>query len=599
MYPMDTVGRVNWPASPHRQRRALVVVDVVESVRLMQQHEADVIDRWRGFVAEVREQVLAPRAGRLVKSLGDGMLLEFDATGPALAAALDLQRRIAAWNRGRDPAAWLCLRAGVHVADVVVDDTDVYGSGVNLAARLASLAAPGEIVASDDVHAAAVPGLDPDFEDLGLCHLKHLAEPVRAYRLLQTTPPDGAARLPADALDRRPVLAVLPIALRGGADAQSLTLADVLSDGIAMRLCASPHVRLISRLSVQALRGRDLALTAFGQLLGARYVLSGRMDLPGARFVATLELAEVASGDVLWMDRVHGAADDLLQPDDPHTQQVAEGALQALAEAELRRVRTLPLPSLEGYAMQVGASMLMHRPALPDFLRAREVLDELIERHPRAPSPRAWLAQWHVLRATRGISREPASEAARAIEQTRRALDADPGSAFALTMEAFVACHLQGDLDLADRRLDDALALNPNEALAWLVRCVAQGFRGNGEAAWAAAQRALALSPLDPQRHYFDALAASAAVAAHRLDDAVRLAQRSLRGNRNHLPTLRALAVAQAERGDLDAARLTALRVLELEPRFTLRDYLARGPRGAEATRERYAQAMRRAGVPD
>jgi adenylate cyclase len=579
-----------------RARRAIVVVDVVESVRLMQADEAGTIQRWRQFINEVRTQVLPAYEGRLVKSLGDGMLLEFQTVPHALAATIALQQRVDAHNEGHDPATRLFLRAGVHLTDVVVDELDLFGSGVNLAARLASLAPPGDIVVSEEVHAVALPGLDPEFEDLGLCHVKHLPQPLRAYRLRRAS--QAASAPPPAEIDALPVLAVLPFSHTSN-DPGALTWADLLCDSLVLRLCASQHVRVISRLSTQALRGRELTLPAIGALLGVRYVLSGRIHLAGGRFVVSAELADTHSAEVLWLGRVSGAAADLLQPDDGHSHELSHAVLQALAEAELRRVRTMPLPTIEGYAMQVGASMLMHRPAATDFVRAGAVLEQLIERHPRAPTPRAWMAHWHVLRGTRGLTDNPRAEAARAIEHTRRALDADPGNAFALTMEAFADCHLLGDLDAADQRLDEALAINPNEALAWLVRCVVQGFRGEGEAAWNAAQRALALSPLDPQRHYFDALAASAAVAAQRLDDAVTLAERALRANRNHLPTLRALTVAQAERGELDAARATARRVLELDPSFTLRAYAARGPRGAEATRRRYVEAMRLADLPN
>ena len=600
-----TPEETSWPEL-HRERRALVVVDVVESVRLMQAHEADVIDRWRRFVNEVRTQVLPAHGGRLVKSLGDGMLLEFENVPSAVAAAQDLQRRAAALNVERDSDRAMHLRVGVHACEVVVDQLDLYGAGVNLVARLATLAGPGEIVVSEDVAAAAVPGLDPDLEDLGLCYVKHLTQPIRAFRLLHHTEPqrrgvglgDRVPTLPqADLIESRTTLAVLPFVTRGGAR-RALALGDVLADSLVARLCASSHVRVISRLSTALLRGRELGLVDTGALLGARYLLSGHIELIDARFVLSVELADAVNCEVLWTDRALGQPADLLEPDDPHSQRLAGGVLEAVMEAEVRRVRTVPLPTLEGFAMQTGASVLMHRATLPEFRRARELLDELVERHPRAPSARAWLAQWHVLRATRGLIDNPAAEANHALQQTRRALDLDPENSFALTMEAFAQCHLLGDLEAAELRLDQALEVNPNEALAWLVRCVVQGFRNEGDAAWASAQRAISLSPLDPQRHYFDSLAASAAVAARRLDDAVLLARRSLQGNRNHLPTLRALTVALAESGDLDAARAAAQRVIELDPDFTVRNYVSRGPRGAEATRQRYAEALLHAGLP-
>ena len=165
-----------------------MVVDVVESVRLMQAHEADVIDRWLRFVNEVQTQVLPARGGRIVKSLGDGLLLEFELVPSAAAAALDLQRRITPHNANRGADAAIMLRAGVHVAEVVTDERDIYGSGVNLAARLATLAGPGEVIVSDQVHAMLVPGIDADVEDLGDCFLKHIEGPIRAYRLGAAVP---------------------------------------------------------------------------------------------------------------------------------------------------------------------------------------------------------------------------------------------------------------------------------------------------------------------------------------------------------------------------------------------------------------------------
>src|SRR5580765_3487201 len=180
--PDPTPEPIDWPELS-RQRRAIVVVDVVESVRLMQANEADVIDRWRRFVNEVRTQVLPAHGGRLVKSLGDGLLLEFGTVPAAVAASLDVQRRIMPFNVGRDANAVMGLRIGVHVAEVVVDALDIYGAGVNLAARLADLAAPGEIAASAEARDALAEGVDADLHDLGECFLRRIDEPVRAYRI--------------------------------------------------------------------------------------------------------------------------------------------------------------------------------------------------------------------------------------------------------------------------------------------------------------------------------------------------------------------------------------------------------------------------------
>lgn len=166
-----------------RARRTIVVADVVESVRLMREHEDDVIDRWRRLVNDVRADVLPKHAGRLVKSLGDGMLLEFEQTPRALAAAFEVQRHVVGLNRALAEDRFIRLRIGLHVAEVVTDELDVYGAGVNLAARLAGVARPGGVAASVEAVDELLPGVDALLEDAGLCYLKHLDEPVQVYHL--------------------------------------------------------------------------------------------------------------------------------------------------------------------------------------------------------------------------------------------------------------------------------------------------------------------------------------------------------------------------------------------------------------------------------
>ena len=578
-----------------RAQRTIVVVDVVESVRLIEQDELGVIDRWRHFVNEVATEVLPKHGGRLVKSLGDGLMLEFASVPPAVAAALDLQRRIANYNSDEVREAAILLRIGAHVADVVVDNLDVYGSGVNLAARLGTLAGPGEIVVSALVRDRLVPGLDADVEDLGDCYVKHLTTPIRAFRIGAVGTPaerrvgERAAALPL------PSVAVIPF--EDSASPHDVT-GDWIADRVIARLSVHPMLRVISRLSTAAVRARGGSVEQVGAWLNAVYVVSGRVRVAGAAVLLAVEIADARTAEVLWAEQLRSSSGDIIDPDSELVERLAIAITSTVVATETRRAGAMPLPSLESFSLQLAATALMHRASGGEFARARDLFEHLIERHPRASAPRAWLALWYVLRVTRGLVVDPIQEAARALDLTRRAIDADPQCSLALAAEGFVQCHMRRDLDAANERLEAALAINPSESLAWLFRCVVQGFRGEGEAAVESADRALALSPLDPIRHYYDSLASSASLAACRLDRAIELADRSLRVNRNHVPTLRVLAIAQSESGQDDAARRTVLRVLELEPGLTLRGYLARAPRGGEATRERYAQALGRAGVP-
>lgn len=569
-----------------RARRAIVVVDVVESVRLMQEDEDGFIDRWRRFVHEVRTEVLPTHGGRLVKSLGDGMLLEFERVPQAMAAALRLQT-IAGQL---DP---LPLRVGVHVSDVIVDELDLYGTGVNLAARLATLARPGEVVISTDVREGLLPGVDVRLQDMGECYVKHLPEPVRAFRI--AAPDNDAAPPPAVASDGlRPTIVVLPFHAEDGA-----ICADLLTEALTAGLSHSPALNVISRLSSLALRGRADSLRIAGSALRADYVLSGRVVHDAQRFTAVAELADVKSGAVVWAHSGGASISGLLAWQCPLVGALIEGTTQAVLSHVLQRVRGSELPSLETYALLFGGVTLLHRMSRRDFDRAHDLLQAAAERAPRHPGPQAWLAQWHVLRAQQGWVSNAQETAGRARDCAQRALDANPEDSLALTMDALVHVHFLRRLDEAAALYEKAVTVNPNDSLAWLHKGMLHAFRGQAEAGVTDTERALTLSPLDPMKYYYDSLAASAAATAGRYERAIELAERSLAVNCLHTSTLRVLAFSQTLNGQGDAARATVRRLLTLEPDFTVQRFLSRAPGADFEVGRRFAHALREAGVPE
>jgi len=579
-------------------RRAILVVDLVESVRLMQAYEADVIDRWRRFVAEVRQAVLPRHEGRLVKHLGDAMLMEFETVDHALAAAFDIQQRIGAYNVARAPEAAMHLRQGLHVCDVLVDDLDVFGAGVNLSARLASLAQPGAIVVSPDVKEDLVPGLDAEFEDMGECWVKHLPTPVRAYRARRpaSAPEAGERAAPAPAAGTLlPRLAVLDFDVPSGAAA----LGSLVADELAGLFSVNGSVEVVSRLSTRARLRPDRAPLALLRHVNAAYGVSGSCRQTGGAITLHVELLSVATDTVVWSDEYRGRQRDLLAAPGDALQAMVSAAIAALSAHETRRARMLPIASLESYALLVGGVTLMHRLSLADFERGRELLEAVSERVPRHPDAHAWLAKWHILRAHQGWSADPAASASRADDSAKRALDHDPECSLALTIAGMVQTYFHRRLDRGEALYRQALAANPNDALAWLLKGTLHGFRGEGAEALHDTRRALALSPIDPMHYYYDALAASAAVSAGEYVQAVTLAERSLRANSQHASTLRVLAIAHSMRGDLDAARPVVERMLAIEPTFTVRRFLERAPGADYAIGKTFAEALRRAGVPD
>ncbi len=586
-----------------RVRRSVLVVDVVDSVRLMQAFETDVIDRWRRFLDEVVSTLLPLHGGRLVKSLGDGMLVEFETAPPAAAVAFEMHKRMQRYNQARPPQAQIRLRAGLHTSDVVIDKLDIFGPGVNIAARIATLAAPGEVVATVQVRDELVRGVDAEFEDLGELFVKGLEQSIHCWKISSPSgAPWAAAPQEPPTLSTPnvvvPRLAVMPLSVRGleGDDASA---GHLVADNLNLRLSRSAALRVISRLSSSALSERNLTAVEVARQLGVQYVVGGSVTRQGnARWRLCIEMADGGDGSLIWgrTDTVDPQA--LLEPDDDYSAELASGLLEAIATHQVQRLATHSLPSLQSYSLQLAGLRLMHRATRGDFERARSVLESLVDRHPMAPVPRAWMSQWWVLRTTRGLAASAHDGAAQALSHTRSALQTDPHCALALATQGFVECHMQRDLDAAEATLDRAIACNGNEALAWLYRSVVHGFRGQGEEAYRSAETASSLSPVDPQRHYFDALTASAAITAHRLERGLELARRALLVNRNHLPTLRALIVGLVESGDTQAAHPIGLRVLELNPSFTITGYVRDAPKGSEATRLRFAEAFALAGLP-
>lgn len=583
-----------------RHRSAMVVIDVVESVKLMQLDEAGVIQQWRRFVQHVKTDVLPCGQGRLVKSLGDGLLLEFHHVPDAVQAAMAMQHHCvhAAMQSGGRRFA-LRIRAGVHVAEVLRDELDLYGSGVNLAARLATLAAPGEIVVSAEVRDTLIDGLDADVEDLGECFLKHWSQPVRAFRLAPPTATAAGLGSSAGPLaDLRPTLAALPLEA-GSGDPVARGLADAMVDELIAGLSSARDLKVISRLSIMALQGRALAMPAVAAQLGADYLISGRLMVHQARMHVSLQLTDALVDSVLWADTLRCEVADLFEPGQRLALDLAARIVNAIVMHEAMRATAQPLASLRSYSLMLGAITLMHRSTRHEFEKARAMLEHLIEREHGHARPHAWLANWHALRVTQLRPGDSAEDVERALYHARQALVRDPGSSLALAIDGVLRMNLTKDFEVAQQRFDAALDSNPNEALAWLFKGVLHAFQGGGGRAEPAAERALSLSPLDPMRHYFDSLAATAALGDGLYQLAEQRALRSLRANRQHPSTYRALAIAQSMQGKHVEAAGTVRGLLQLSPGYCLRDFRQMSGFGKGPLADLFTDALAAAGLSD
>ena len=581
-----------------RVRRSIVVIDLVESVRLMEHHETELIRYWRQFVADVCRNILPPWGGKLVKSLGDGLLLTFGDTRSALSAAFEFHR----WIRQRPLGQGIevRLRIGIVAAEIVEDALDVYGTGVNLAARLASQAQPGQTLLTLAASEEITVGIDADVEDLGELYLKHLAKPVHcvACRPAGSTTAVLAAQRPFE--DLRPTLAIVPLACRDATDPGNV-IGDLVADEVTTLLSRCTEWRLISRLSAAA--GTAHAHRAPDQIarsLGADYLCTGSYARSGDQIQLQVQLSRWPGGEVVWGSSGRARLSDILAGQSDRVQSLGVDIAEAILGHGLETVSSTPLPQLHSHALMLGAMVLMHRARRSEFSRAVEVLDALASRHPRAAQPHAWRAKWHVLRVVQGWTADAEEDGRLALQAARQATDSDGRSALALAMQGLVHAYLRNDFEAASRSYDEALTLNPHESLALLLRGTMHAFMGNGAQAHLQTQQSLRLSPLDPLRYFYLSLSASAAVAAQRYDEAIALAQRSLQLNRLHCSTYRALAIAQSLAGQRDAARDTVRQLLRLDPIFTVTQFRTRFPGrdAAPAFTDVLADALGQAGVP-
>lgn len=582
---------------PLQQHKVVLVIDLVESVRLMAAHEAEVIERWHGFMAYAGEQIGAHQ-GRLVKSLGDGLLAEFDSAAPALRATQRLQTYFDDGNAQLPADRQMHLRAGLNASHLYVGEHDVYGHGVNLAARVAGLAGPGQVVVTAAVRDAIVDGMDGEVEDMGESYLKHWPEPVRTWRVWPTDRVgDGAARprlVEAVQEDLRPTIAVIPFDCRAGSTDHQV-IGELLADGVITQLSREGQLRVISRLSTTAFRGRQADLDQIQHHLAASFVLSGSYSVLGDKVVINAELCDARRNDVVWADRLVGPVEDLLQVDSQLIHQLTDASTEALMDATIRRAMVVPVPQLDSNALLLGGIALMHRSTARDLERSRELLEAVTDRHGRVATPWAWMAKWHILNIIQGRSADAPAEFRRAIDIADRALDLEPHSSLALAIKGHVQCHLGVDLDLSRQMLLQATDLNPNDHNAWLYAGFWSTMWGDPADAVRESERALELSPLDPQRFFIEMLVAHAYHAVNDLEKAIEMCRRSLRRNGYYLASLRLLMTALYESGKTEEARQVFGKILALQPGMTLSGFRSYGK--GSVGRERVAKAMEALGL--
>ena len=550
-------------------RTSPIAIEATRAILAVEQTQGAAMD-----LGTLKSTLRAATGGRghLVERRGDMLLFEFTEGSEAVNAGQAI----------RDESS----RIAVHMSAS-------RGEAKSDAAGLAAQIDPGQIVVTSDVCDTIVDGIDATILDLGDRPITSDGRMARLYRLVPVVD-FGRIEFATRIL---PAVAVLPFKGDPGdrlADLSGRYLADEINDALS----ASQELSVISRLSTARFAGSHLSIGAMSERLDADYALFGTCKQRGSDMELDIEMADVRSGRTVWRQSFSAPGATLAAERPALVDEVLSLTRGAILARELERSQTEPLETLDNYSLLAAAISLLHRTSPTSLQRGAEILDELVRRLPNHPLPLAWRAQMHLFRITLGISNGPAEEERVTLDEAAKALDLNPNCSIALATEAWVHLHLRKRFDIASDRLDLALRSNRSDATAWLLKGTMHAFRGDGALAVEATEQALRLSPLDPRKSYFESLAAAAYLSAGQPERAIAYAAQSLRVNRQHASTLRALIVAYVIAGRVDEARALVPDLLRLHPGLTVSNYLSRHPAAEFETGRIWANALRKAGLP-
>lgn len=582
-----------WAFDRLASRRAILFADVVESVRLFSRKGSGNIDRWHHYCDQVRQQTAPALRGRVVRTAGDSLLLDFESATQAVLAAFALHRQLGGCNPEQPGPDTMSLRIGLHLDDVVADQDDLWGSGVNLAARLATLPQPGQTVASAALRSELADGVVAHIQDMGLRYLKHIEEPVRAFLLSE---PGSQRSMPLpSAEDLRPSVAVVPfVALP--ADPEHDALGHAMADDIIASLSRHPGLRVLSRASTAAVRGQALELKRLRELLGASFLLTGQFYVRGKRVRLSAELCELRDGQVLWSGGVAGEVDALFEGQDELVPHLVAQVSQHVMAHELARVRSLPMDSLASYSLFLGAQGLLNSLVANEFQRSREALEHLTERHPRQAAPHAALTQWHVFKVLQGWTEDADAEVTRARRHAALAMDKDPLASRTWVADGTAKVFAERDFEGAGLSFHEAIRLDPHCATAWARLSECESEAGAHHQSLTSSVRAIELSPLDPHRFVYECYAARSCYKMGEYLLATDWARASVRGNAMHAVPHRILVASLWFAGQEVNARAAAADLLRLMPATRATDGLSAG--SLKPTITPFMRALHAAGVP-
>lgn len=590
-------------ARVERRLAAILAADIAGYSRLMGADEVGTLTALKAYRRDIVDPAIAAHNGRIFKTTGDGLLVEFASAVDAVNCAMSVQFKMAACE-----GIAIRFRIGINIGDIIIDGGEFYGDGVNVAARVENECEPGGVCLSEDAF-RQVRGKTPFvFDDLGEKSLKNIDRPVRLFavrlegQVPATSSTAGKAHPGSNRLELpdKPSIAVLPFLNMSG-DTEQEYFADGMVEEIITALSRFKSLFVIARNSSFTYKGQAVDVKRVGRELGVRYVLEGSVRKSANRVRITGQLIDAATGAHLWADRIDGGLGDIFDLQDRVTESIVGAIAPAVEKAEIERAKRKPTESLDAYDHYLrgmaSAYRLGDRQANEEALR---LFRRAVELDPGFAPAYSLAAVCYTWAKTNGWISVTPNEIAEVKKLAQRAVELGKDDVVALAASGYSLAFIARDLAVGAALIDRALALNANLAETWYWGGWVKNWLGEPETAIDRFARAIRLNPMDPFVNGARAGMSHAYFFLDRYDDAALWAATALEDNPDFQPGLRMDAASNAMAGRLERANQAVVRLRQLNPNLrvsNLKDLL--GPYRRVEDLSRYEEGLRRAGLAE
>jgi adenylate cyclase len=583
-----------------RRLAAILAADIAGYSRLMGTDEVGTLGALKAHRREVVDPAITGHNGRIVKTTADGMLVEFASAVDAVTCAVAVQEKMAERTaEGTGPR--IQFRMGINVGDIIIDGDDIFGDGVNLAARVENECEPGGVYLSDDAF-RQVRGKTPlAFDDLGERSLKNIDRPVRLYAVRSASfSTEATAKAHAEAekplpLPDKPSIAVLPFENMSG-DPEQEYFADGMVEEIITALSRFKWLFVIARNSSFTFKDKAVDVKEVGRKLGVRYVLEGSVRKASGKVRITGQLIDAATGAHIWADRFERDLTDVFALQDEVTAAVVSAIQPKLFQTEIAMATRRRPENLTAYDFFLRAMQQYYLGSREGMAEAIRLAHRALELDPRFGLVAALGGVCYMNNVIRDYAIDPQFDRKQAVRLMRLALSVDDGDPDTLAMAALISAYMVGDCESEIEIADRAVALNPNSFNAWHYRGWVYRIAGLPEEAVRSFKRAIPMSPVDPRLHLTFSGMGMAFIELGRFDEAIVVGKKAQRQNPSYSSAYRCLASAFAHLGRDAEAREAAARVLETDPAFTISAFIARG---GYSNAKLLIEGLRKAGLPE